>query len=48
MRYVLLSLLSVLLMLPCSAQTSTDTLAVKSNFKLGEMVLLFLWWVQEP
>lgn len=41
MRYVLLSLLSVLPMLPCSAQTSTDTLAVKSNFKLGEMVLPF-------
>lgn len=39
MRHILLSLLSVLMMFPCSAQTSTDTLAVKSNFKIGEVIM---------
>ncbi|MBR4313124.1 MAG: phosphatase PAP2 family protein [Bacteroidaceae bacterium] len=39
MRNLLLSLLSILLMLPCSAQTSSDSLAVKSNFKAGELIM---------
>lgn len=39
MRHILLSLLSVLLVFPCSAQTASDTLAVKSNFKLGEVIM---------
>ena len=39
MRHILLSLLSVLLVFPCSAQTTSDTLAVKSNFKLGEVIM---------
>ena len=39
MRNLLLSLLSILLILPCSAQTSSDSLAVKSNFKAGELIM---------
>lgn len=36
MRHILLSLLSLLFVLPCSA---SDTLAVKSNFKAGELIM---------
>ena len=36
MRHILLSILSFLLMLPCSA---SDTLAVKHNFKAGELIM---------
>ena len=36
MRHLLLSILSLLLMLPCSA---ADTLTVKSNFKAGELIM---------
>jgi hypothetical protein len=39
MNKVLLSILSLLFILPCSAQTSSDTLAVKSNFKAGELIM---------
>ena len=39
MRHLLLSILSFLLMLPCSAQTTSDSLVVKSNFKAGELIL---------
>ena len=39
MRNLLFSLLSILLILPCSAQTSSDSLAVKSNFKAGELIM---------
>lgn len=39
MRNLLLSLLSILLILPCSGQTSSDSLAVKSNFKAGELIM---------
>ena len=36
MRHLLLSILSLLLMLPCSA---ADTLTVKPNFKAGELIM---------
>ena len=36
MRHLLLSILSLLLMLPCSA---ADTLTVKSNFKASELIM---------
>lgn len=36
MRHILLSMLSLLLMLPCSA---ADTLAVKSNFKANSLIM---------
>lgn len=39
MRHIFLYLLSVLLIFPCSAQSASDTLAVKSNFKAKEMIL---------
>ena len=39
MRNLLLSLLSILLIFPCSAQTTSDSLAVKSNFKAGELIM---------
>jgi membrane-associated phospholipid phosphatase len=39
MRNLLLSILSFLLILPCSAQVASDTLAVKSNFKAGELIV---------
>ena len=39
MRNILLSILSILLVLPCSAQTPSDSLAVESNFKLGEVIM---------
>ena len=39
MRNILLFILSILLVLPCSAQTSSDSLRVKSNFKLGEIIM---------
>ena len=39
MHHLLLSILSFLLMLPCSAQTTSDSLVVKSNFKAGELIL---------
>ena len=39
MRSTLLLLLSLLLVLPCSAQTASDSTAVKSNFKLGEVIM---------
>lgn len=39
MRKLLLFVLSILLILPCSAQTTSDSLAVKSNFKAGELIM---------
>ena len=39
MRNLLLPLLSLLLVLPCSAKTKSDSLAVKSNFKAGELIM---------
>lgn len=39
MRKILLSILSLLLVLPCTAKGRPDSLAVKSNFKLGEIVM---------
>lgn len=39
MRKLLLLVLSILLILPCSAQTTSDSLAVKSNFKAGELIM---------
>ena len=39
MRKFLLFVLSILLILPCSAQTTSDSLAVKSNFKAGELIM---------
>lgn len=39
MRKLLLFVLSILLVLPCSAQTTSDSLAVKSNFKAGELIM---------
>lgn len=39
MRNILLCILSILLALPCSAQTSSDSLRVESNFKLGEIIM---------
>lgn len=39
MRHILLTLLSLLFMLPCSSQVTSDTLAVKSNFKAGELIV---------
>lgn len=39
MRSTLLLLLSLLLVLPCSAQTASDSAAVRSNFKLGEVIM---------
>ena len=39
MRHLLLSILSFLLILPCSAQTTSDSLVVKSSFKAGELIL---------
>lgn len=39
MRHVLLVVFSFLFMLPCSAQVSVDSFAVKSNFKAGELLL---------
>ena len=39
MRNILLPILSILLVLPCSAKTSSDSLRVESNFKLGEIIM---------
>ena len=39
MRSAFLILLSLLFVLPGSAQTASDSLAVKSNFKLGEIIM---------
>ena len=39
MRNILLVVFSLLLMFPCSAQVSSDSLAVESNFKAGKLVL---------
>ena len=39
MRNLLLTLLSLLFVLPCSAKTKSDSLAVKSNFKAGELIM---------
>lgn len=39
MRNILLFLLSLLFVLPCSAQTTLDSLATRSNFKVGELFL---------
>lgn len=39
MRSILLTLLSLLFVLPCSAKTKSDSLAVKSNFKAGELIM---------
>lgn len=39
MRNILLTLWAFLLMLPCSAQVASDSLAVKSNFKAGELIM---------
>ena len=39
MRGVFLFLLSLLFVLPCSAQTAADSVAVKSNFKAGELIM---------
>lgn len=38
MRHILFTFLSIFLILPCSAQ-SADTLAVKSSFKAGELIM---------
>lgn len=38
MRKILLSILSLLLLSPCYAQTKSDSLAVKSTFKAGELI----------
>lgn len=39
MRNLLLTILSLLFVLPCSAKTNSDSLAVKSNFKAGELIM---------
>ncbi len=39
MRHILLSLLSFLLILPCSARTDSDSVAVRPNFKAGELIM---------
>ena len=39
MRKIFLTLWAFLLMLPCSAQVASDSLAVKSNFKAGELIM---------
>ena len=39
MRKIILSLLSLLLVLPCSALAVSDSVSVKSNFKLGELIM---------
>ena len=39
MRNIFLFLLSFLFVFPCSAQTMSDSMAVKSNFKLGEVIM---------
>ena len=39
MRKILLSILSLLLLSPCYAQTKSDSLAVKSTFKAGELIV---------
>ena len=39
MRTILLVIFSCLLVFPCSSQVSSDSLAVNSNFKVGELVL---------
>ena len=39
MRNILLFLLSLLIVLPCSAQTTSDSLAVESDFKAGGLIL---------
>ena len=39
MRKVLLSILSLLFILPSSAQTTSDSLALKSNFKASELIV---------
>ncbi len=39
MRNTILFILSLLFVLPCSAQTASDSLAVKSNFKAGELIM---------
>ena len=38
MRKILLSILSLLLLSPCYAQTKSDSLAVQSTFKAGELI----------
>ena len=39
MRNIFLFLLSLLIVLPCSAQTTSDSLAVESDFKAGGLIL---------
>ena len=39
MRSAFFFLLSLLFVLPCSAQTAADSVAVKSNFKAGELIM---------
>lgn len=39
MRNTFIFLLSLLFMLPCSAQTTSDSLVVKSDFKVGELIM---------
>ena len=39
MRNLLLTILSLLLVLPCSAKAKSDSLAVESNFKAGEFIV---------
>ena len=39
MRNILLSILSLLFIFPCSARTTSDSLTVKSNFKAGELIM---------
>ena len=39
MRNILLSVLSFLFVFPCAAQTESDSLAVNSNFKAGELIV---------
>lgn len=39
MRNILLFLLSFLLVFPCSAQATSDSVTVNSNFKLGELIM---------
>lgn len=39
MRRILLYILSIIFMLPCTAQASSDSLVVKSNFKAGELIM---------
>ena len=39
MRKILLSILSLLLLSPCYAQTKSDSLAVQSTFKAGELIV---------